>query len=324
MRIAIVGAGAVGGVIAGSLLESGGHEVAVVARGAHLAAIRRDGLTVIRPSHRVVGRPIATDDPRTLGLQDLVIVSLKGHGLPAVAPRLPPLLSPSTIVICAQNGIPWWFLKGLDAPERDQPLEVVDPGGGVWRALSAARNLGCVISLPAAVRGPGVVEHQAEMRRLVLGPPQAGADEDALTTSVQVLREAGLDASPTPDIRTALWRKLALNVVFGPVGVLTGAGVGAIEAARELFDARERLVQECAAVAHAWGSDIAADVPRLLAPGAGPAHHKSSMLQDHEAGRVLEIDPILTAVTDLARRRSVSVPMIALLLGLVKLKIDAT
>src|SRR5581483_8578236 len=159
MRIAIAGAGAIGSVVAGYLLAAGKHEVALLARGAHLQAIRERGLAVLTPERRLESRPLASDDPQALGPQGLVIVTAKGHALPALAPRLAPMLRRETPVVAAQNGIPWWYFHGSDGPEAETPFETVDPGGSIWRSLGPERAIGCVINLPAKLAAPGVVSH---------------------------------------------------------------------------------------------------------------------------------------------------------------------
>lgn len=320
MRIAVVGAGAIGGTIAGMLARKGGHEVSVLARGAHLAAIRERGLTLETETGKTTHRLAASDDTKALGRQDLVILTAKGHGVPALAPHLPPLLGPRTIVVCAQNGIPWWFFAGLDVPERDTPLPVIDPGGVIWKALSGARVLGCMIQLPASVPSPGHVSNPGLPRTLTMGTPRKGADPEALATVVDVLSAAGFEAKATDDIRTVVWNKLVQNAFFGPTSVLTQARNGQIVGAPGIAGLRARVVDEGAAVAAAWGSSLADAIEALNSPSIGSPYHKTSMLQDFEAGRPVEIDPILAAPIDLARRRGVPVPTLEALHTLLALR----
>jgi 2-dehydropantoate 2-reductase len=320
MRIAVVGAGAIGGTIAGMMARHGAYEVGVVARGPHLAAIRAGGLTLETEHGTTTHRLAASDDPAALGPQDLVILTVKGHGLPAVAPRLAPMLGKRTVVVCAQNGIPWWFFAGLDVPERDTALPVVDPGGGIWKALSGTRALGCMIQMPASVPAPGHVRNPSLPRTLTLGTPRKGADPEALAETAAVLAAAGFEAKATDDIRTVVWNKLAQNAFFGPASVLTQARNGDIATAPGMPELRARTVDECVAVAAAWGSSLADAVPALNSPNIGSPTHKTSMLQDYEAGRAVEIGPILGAPIDLGRRRGVKTHALETLHALLALK----
>jgi len=320
MRIAIVGAGAIGGTIAGTLARKGGHEVSVLARGPHLAAIRERGLMLETETGTTTHRLPASDDTRALGPQDLVILTAKGHGVPALAPHLAPLLAKDTIVVCVQNGIPWWFFAGLDVPERDTPLPVVDPGGGIWKALSGTRAIGCMIQMPASMPAPGHVLNPGLPRTRVLGTPRTGADPEALAVVAGVLAAAGFEANVTDDIRTVVWNKLLQNAFFGPVSVLAQARNGEIVGAPGIAELRARVVDEGVAVAAAWGSSLADAVPELNSPNIGSPNHKTSMLQDFEAGRPVEIGPILAAPIDLGRRRGVAMPSFETLHALTALR----
>lgn len=320
MRIAIVGAGAVGGVLAGFLASAGRHEPSLLARGAHLEAIRENGLTVHSPDGVKHSRPKASDRVEDLGKQDIVIVTVKAHGLAALAPSLGPLFGPDTLVVAAQNGIPWWYLHGADPSVPGGPLESVDPGGVIWSAIGPQRAGACVIEvLPARIVGPGVVAHAAPPV-LAFGAPRPGDHAETLAALERAFAETGITTSLPPDIRVPLWRKLMLNMAVGPTTVLTGATVGALEAAPGGREVQGRLMRECLAVARAWGVDLEDDIDERLAKGAGIGGHKPSMLQDFEAGRAMEIDPIVTAVVDLAKRRGVAVPTIETLWALTALK----
>ncbi|MBI1245058.1 MAG: 2-dehydropantoate 2-reductase [Alphaproteobacteria bacterium] len=319
MRIAIVGAGAIGGTLAALLAKAGAHDVSLLARGAHLAAIRGHGLTLDQDGVRHTHRLNASDDPAALGVRDMVVLTVKGHSLPALAPLLGPLLAPRTIVVCAQNGIPWWFFAGLEAPERDQPLPVVDPGGAVWKALSGARTVGCMIQIPASVPEPGVVAHGGRQRALTFGTPRKGADPEALAACADVFGAADVKAVVEEDIRTVVWTKLVQNAFFGPASALTLARNGAVDTAPGMREIRTRVVDELIAVAAAWGSALAPARAKLLAPNTNP-EHKTSMLQDFEAGRPLEIGPILAAPLDLGARRKIDMPTLATLHALVALR----
>lgn len=320
MRIAIVGAGAVGGALAGYLASTGRHELSLLARGAHLAAIRDRGLTVRTPGGALFCRPRASDHAADLGVQDVVIVTVKGHGLPALAPSLPVLCGPDTLVVAAQNGIPWWYLYGAGEGVAAEPLPVVDPGGAAWSAIGPQRVAGCVIEvLPARIVEPGIVAHTAQPL-LSLGAPRPGDHAVALGALAGAFAGAGVTATLPSDFRAALWRKLMLNMAVGPTSVLAGATMGAMEEAPGMIAVQGRLMRECLAVARAWGVALEDDIDARLARGSGVPGHKPSMLQDFEAGRPMEIDPIITAVLDLAGRRGVPVPTIETLWALTALK----
>ena len=320
MRIAIAGAGAVGSVVAGYLLQQGEHEVSLLARGAHLDAIRARGLVVQSNDRRFTSRPTASDDPHALGPQDFVLVTAKGHALPAMAPTLTPLLGPETLVVSAQNGLPWWYFYGTDGPEADTPFETVDPGGIIWRAISPARALGCVINIPASIAEPGVAHHAGRLR-LHLGAPRTGDHAAALSRIVDAIERTGIACNNTAQIRHEVWSKLLLNNASGTISVLTGRTMGEIRQEPALLGTQQRLMRECLAVAHAWGVDIADEVDQELAKPPSAPGHKTSMLQDYEAGRPLELDPIVTAVIELAHRRQVPVPTIESLWALTRIKL---
>ncbi len=319
MRIAIVGAGAIGGTLAAFLARAGGHDVSLLARGAHLAAIRQRGLTLDRDGVRETHRLVASDDPAALGVQEMVVLTVKGHSLPSLASHLAPLLGSRTIVVCAQNGIPWWFLAGIDAPERDQPLPVVDPGGVVWNALSRTRVVGCMIQIPASVPEPGIVAHGGSQRTLTFGTPRRGADPEALATCASVFGAADVKSVVDEDFRTVVWTKLVQNAFFGPASALTLARNGAVDTAPGVREVRTHVVDELIAAAAAWGSALAPARTKLLAPNTNP-EHKTSMLQDFEAGRPLETGPIVAAPLDLGARRGVAMPVLATLYALVSLR----
>jgi 2-dehydropantoate 2-reductase len=327
MRICIAGAGAVGSVIAGYLLAHGKHAVSVLARGATLDAIRANGLVVESRGKRLAGRPQASERAADLGPQDVIVLAVKGYSVPEIAPALTPMIGPGTLIVTAQNGIPWWYFYGLkaaghDAPESDTPFEAVDPGGVAWRTLGPEHAVGCVVTSPAERTAPGVTHHTGALR-LTLGAPRAGKDGDdhheALGDFCAELNEAGIEAMIASDIRLATWTKLQSQVATAPISVLTGGNNSEVANAPGLAGLKARAGAECVAVAHAW------NVPLKLNPerqSAGNPGHKSSMLQDFEAGRPLELDSIVGAVLDLAKRRDVPVPTIEALWGLAKLRAE--
>ena len=324
MKIGIAGAGAIGSVIAGYLLAAGRHEVSLLARGAHLEAMRSRGLTILAPDgRRLESRPRASADPAVLGPQDVIISTVKGHGVQALAPLLAPMRKPHTPIVAAQNGIPWWYFRGVVGPEADQPFETVDPGGIAWRTLGPEHAIGCVINLPAEIVEPGVVHHVGKPS-LTLGPPRAGEHQSTLREIAAVLESAGVAAPIPADIRHPLWIKLQQNCSTGPVSVLTGANLGAIARSPGVAALRAKIMRECIAVAARWQVVLADDIDARLARGTGGADsHKASMLQDFEIGKPIELTPIATATIELARRRGVAVPMLEAVTALARLRVGA-
>jgi 2-dehydropantoate 2-reductase len=323
MKIAIVGAGSIGSVIA-AYLDRAGHQVSVLARGAHLAAIREHGLTVASRGERLTSHPAASADPSELGPQDMVIVTVKAHSLAAVAPGLASLRRHETPVIAAQNGLPWWYfhgqqLAGPAAALSGRSFEAVDPGGIAWRLIGPEQAIGCVINIPAEVIAPGVVTHGGRLS-LTLGAPNPKAPPSGLTAAAETLAAAGIETIVTDRIRHAVWEKLQLNISTGPCTALTGATVGELHQGPGIVPLLAALMQESRAVAAAQGIDLPDDIAERLARSGGAVAHKTSMLQDFEAGRPLELDAIVTAVVDLARLAGVPVPTIEAVLALIRLR----
>jgi 2-dehydropantoate 2-reductase len=320
MRIAIAGAGAVGSVIA-AYLGRAGHDVSLLARGPHLAAIRRDGLVHHAPDGVFRSRPEASDRGAALGLQDAVICAAKAHSLPAMAADIAAMTGPDTLLVAAQNGIPWWYFHGLPGPDGGQPLPVVDPGGVLWRTLGPERSVGAVIVLPAHLPEPGVVAHSA-WQTLILGAPRPGDHAAALAALAAALESGGMQAPVVDDIRTEIWRKLWTNVAFGPTSMLGLAAMDRLIAAPGMADLTRRLAAETRAVAAAWGCPLADEVEATMAR-MGRLTSRPSMLQDLEAGRPMELDAILAAPVELAHRRGVAVPILESVLALARLRAAA-
>ena len=320
MKIAIVGAGGVGGVIAARLLNRGQHEISILARGAHLTQIRENGLHLIAGERRLISWPRASHDPTELGEQDIVLVATKAHDLTALAPRLIALMHRHTVILGVQNGIPWWYFYGVDEDTASTPFETVDPGGVLWGNVGPQRVLGGVIYLGAKIVEPGVVQQLGDSLQLTLGAPRA-QDHDAILGALSAIcNDAGISTVVTPQIRHAIWRKEQLFIANGPSSVLAGASVGQLEHGVGMRSVRRRLMQECLSVARAWGVELPDDIDQRLVPSVGLARHRTSMLQDYESGRRLELDATVTAVVDLAQRREVPVPSLETVWALAKLR----
>jgi len=315
VRICVFGAGAVGGHFAVQLAASG-HDVSVIARGPHLEAIRADGLVLLKGGERIVARVPAADDPRTIGPVDFVLVTLKAAGLETFADRVAPLLGRDTAVVFAQNGVPWWYAQGI-APARPRPpdLAMLDPGGKLARAVAPERVVGAVVYSANEVVQPGVVLNNSPQRNvLVLGEPDDRPSE-RLRRLAAALAESAIEAPIETDIRRSIWAKLVVNLGSAPIGVLTEGTVKENFADPAVVELRKRIQAEARAVAAAHGvSAEGAPLPPPHAPG-GP-QHKTSMLQDYERGRPMEIDAILMAPLWFARAAGVPVPTLEAVVAL--------
>ena len=311
MKIVVFGAGAVGGHVAtrlGAGAERAGIEVAVVARGTQLAAIRERGLTLWIGEERSTAQIYATDRPEALGVQDIVFVALKSSVLPEAAPDLQPLIGPDTSVIFAMNGIPWWYLyrcpdSGVPRPD----LSSLDPGGVLARSVGLERVIGCMINSANEVVEPGVIRNSpGTLNRFTLGEPD-GTVSQRIEAIAGAFESAGVAAPISTAIRTEIWDKLLRNLSTAPICALTGEPIGVIGRHPELFDLSKALMREGLAVAKAHG--IMPEVSVERAYGSRPSSpHKSSMLQDFERGRPPEIDGLLTAVQQFARAAAVPTP----------------
>ena len=305
MKIAVLGAGAIGAYV-GAKLARAGADVALIARGAHCEAMRSNGVRVTGDGDTFVVRPPVTDDPGEVGEVDAVFLSLKAHQYAGSAPLLEPLLGPSTSVVTAQNGIPWWYFHGTSGAHRDRRIESVDPDGSVSAVIPAARVLGCVVYSSTELEEPGVVRF-FEGKRFPVGEPDGTRSERCEAVSGQ-LRMAGLKAPVVEDIREQIWLKLMGNAVFNPLSALTGATMAQICRFPATRATARQMMSEIVEVAGAYDVTPPFSVDRRLAGAEAVGDHKTSMLQDLEAGKDLELDAILGAVVELAELVSVDVP----------------
>ncbi len=314
MKVAVVGLGAVGGLIAARLARAG-HEVSALARGETLARVRSDGLQV-ESSRGSFSVPLtASDDAATLGPQELVVVAVKAPALPAAALALVPLVGPTTILLPAMNGVPWWFLPAA-MPEQ-APLASVDPGGDLLARLPLERVLCCVVHLAASSPSPGRVRH-AVGERLIVGEPRGG--RSARTDAVcAVLASAGFQAEASTDVRGDVWYKLWGNMTMNPVSALTGALSDAILDDPLVREFVLRCMAEAAEIGARIGCPIAQSGADRLDVTRELGGFRTSMLQDADAGRTIELDALVTAVHEIAARVGVAAPNIGALLGLTRL-----
>ncbi len=320
LRVAVVGAGAIGAYV-GAALARGGSEVVLIARGAHLRAMQQNGVRVLSPRGDFWAHPEATDDFEAVRGAGVVFLSVKANGLPEIAPRLAPLLGPETAVIAAQNGIPFWYFQDLDGPWRDWQLETVDPGGRIAAAIGRERVVGCVIYCSTEIEAPGVIRH-IEGTRYAIGEPDGRISERCLRIS-EAFVAGGLKCPVESDLREQIWIKLLGNAAFNPMSALTRAtlaGMGRLPEAREVLRA---VMEEVSAVATSLGVELSIPIEKRLEGGFKVGEHKTSMLQDVELGRRLELDCMTGAVVELAGRLGIAVPHTRTLYACAKL-LDVT
>jgi 2-dehydropantoate 2-reductase len=317
MKICIYGAGAIGGHLA-ARLHKAGAEVSIIARGAHLAAIQQNGLTVHAVDGTHHARVRAASDPAVLGSQDAVLVTVEAPALPAVAASIAPLLGPHTPVAFVMNGIPWWYFDHLPGPHQGRSLPRIDPGDALRRVLGPGRAIGGVVYSASAVTEPGVVEVEQPKSRVILGEPD-GTLSERVRTLAGLISEGGISGEATPAIRTEIWNKLISNLAGGTLAVLAGCAPKAIYGEPAAEQAALRMMQEATRIAQVLGADPATDHDRRIR-GHRAMDHKPSILQDLELGRPMEIDGMFDAPLELAHLAGVTVPTLELLVALCKLR----
>lgn len=297
MRIAILGAGAIG-AYAGAALHRGGADVHLIARGAHLRALRERGVRVLSPRGDFTARPHATDDPTEVGPVDAVLLGLKAQHYADCGPLLRPLLGPATAVVAAQNGIPWWYFHGVEGPLAGHRIESVDPAGAVSRAIPVERAVGCVVYAATEIVEPGVVRH-IEGTRFSLGEPDR-SDSRRCRDLSEAMTAGGLRCPVEPDLRVDVWVKLMGNIVFNPLSALTRSTMAQICRHRSTRELARTMMNETLDVAARLGVRTDVSVERRLAGAERTGDHRTSTLHDLERGRPMELDVILSAVVELA------------------------
>ncbi len=316
MKVGIVGAGAIGGFL-GARLARAGVDVTLIARGPHLEAMKQSGLRVIDSGGEWTVRVDATDDFAAMSDAGAVFVTLKAHSVPPVAERLAASLGPDAVVVSAQNGIPWWYFQRHGGELEGIHLESVDPRGVVANAIDPHRVLGCVVYPATSLVSPGVIRH-VEGERFSLGELDGSQSERILDLS-HALVGAGLKAPVQQRIRAELWLKLLGNAVFNPLSALTHASLGAIAQSPLIADVVRSAMGEADAVARRLGIEIPVSIDQRIKGAARVGDHKTSMLQDLEAGRPMEIDALTGSVVELGDRLGVPVPHLRTLYSSVKL-----
>jgi 2-dehydropantoate 2-reductase len=318
MKIAVVGLGAVGGLLA-ARLSSSGQAVCALARGATLAAVRSHGLRLVMNGVQT-NVPIAvSDDARDLGPQDLVVVALKGPSLATAAQALQPLIGAQTVVMPAMNGVPWWFLDTAPAalPLTERRIATIDPDGRIEALLPLRRVLGCVVHLTCSSPEPGLVRHGVG-DRLIVGEPTGGPSgrTDAVCAA---LTQAGFAAEASTDIRHAIWYKLWGNMTMNPLSALTGAATDRLLDDPLVHAFVLRTMEEAALIGAHIGCPITQSGEERMALTRQLGGFKTSMLQDALAGRALELDALVGAVHEIGTRLNIAMPNIGALLGLSRL-----
>ncbi|MEO6797734.1 MAG: 2-dehydropantoate 2-reductase [Candidatus Dormibacter sp.] len=316
MKLAILGAGAIGGFL-GARLTRAGEDVTLIARGPHLEAMRRDGLRVIEPSEEYTVHPACTDDFGVIRQADAVFITLKAHSLPPVVSRLASALGERTAVVSAQNGIPWWYFQRHGGEFEGLHLESVDPGAIIATTIDPNRVIACVVYPATDLIAPGAIRH-VEGDRFSLGELDGSQSERCVAVSATLTR-AGLKAPVQAKIRDELWVKLLGNAVFNPMSALTRATL--VDLAESPLTARvvRAAMGEVEAVAQRLDVEMAVSIDRRIRGAARVGAHKTSMLQDLEAGRPLEIDALVGSVVELADRLAIEVPHLRTLYACVKL-----
>jgi len=307
MKICVVGAGAVGG-LAGAWFAKAGHEVSLVARGAHLEAIRRRGLTLISGGKPELHPVRASSEPADFGIQDAVFICLKTYSIAAMLPRLKSLVGPDTMVIPAINGLPWWYFYKEGGRFDGQSVACLDPDGSMFSALDPRHILGCVVHAAAQVTAPGVVSHTAG-RLFILGELDRSVSERAGRLAA-AMNAAGFEARLAADIRVEIWTKLIGNLSYNPVAALALAHMDDIHGSEALLALIRKMMQEAMRVAGAYGVRIPMTVDERMDIARQLAGAKISMHQDVEKRRPLETEAIVGAVVELARKAGIATPMI--------------
>ncbi|MBZ5648532.1 MAG: 2-dehydropantoate 2-reductase [Acidobacteriia bacterium] len=305
MKFLIAGAGAIGAYF-GARMARAGQDVTLFARGPHLHAMQQHGVRVKSSEGDFEARPRVVGTLEEAGPADVVFLGVKAHSLPHLAPQLKAVLGPDTTVVSTQNGVPWWFFQGWEGPMKDLRLERVDPGGVVAAAIDARRVLGSIVYFSTEVVEPGVILHVAG-NRITLGAPD-GTRSERIRAIADALVASGLRAPITTHIRQEIWVKILGNVAFNPISALTGATLAQIVHAPEACDVVRHIMREAEAVATRLGLEMPITIDKRIAGAEKVGEHKTSMLQDLEAGRPLELEAVVGAVVELGERLGLPMP----------------
>jgi 2-dehydropantoate 2-reductase len=301
----------------GALLSRAGEDVTLIARGPHLNAMREGGVRVRGAIGEFVVHPTVTEDPRTIGIVDVVLLTVKAHSLGGIAPKLVPLLGPDTAVVTAQNGIPWWYFHAHGGPLEGLRLESVDPGGLIEKRIEPGRAIGCVIYCSTSIAEPGVIEH-LEGTRFAIGEPDQSKSDRCRRIADAFIR-SGLRAPVRNNIRHDIWVKLLGSLAFNPISAVTRATLEEIVRFAPTNAVARAIMMEGEEVAKRLGIEVGVTVEQRLTGAEKVGPHKTSMLQDLEAGRPLELDPIVGAVVEIADKLNIPIPQTRTIFACAKL-----
>jgi 2-dehydropantoate 2-reductase len=316
MRVAVFGAGAIGGYLAARLAAAGRVDLSLIARGGHLDAIRTDGLTLIEGGATSVHSVRASADAADFGPQDYVLLTLKAHSIPGALDQLTRLLGPETAVVTMQNGVPWWYFHGVGGQYDGARIEAVDPGGLIWERIGPRRVIGSVVYPAVEIEAPGVVRH-VDGTRFSLGEPDGSKSRRTADLAAELVA-AGLQAPVRSDIRNEIWVKLWGNLAFNPISALTDSTLEDIVADQGTRAVAVAMMTEAQAIGEALGVQFPIALDRRIEGAGKVGAHKTSMLQDLERGRPVEIDALVTAIQELGRLTHIATPTVDTVLALVR------
>jgi 2-dehydropantoate 2-reductase len=315
MKICIFGAGAIGGYV-GAMLKKGGADVSLIARGPHLDAINRNGIKVVFKDSEIVEKMPATDTPSDLGPQDYVIVALKAHQAWQSAEHITPLLGPDTAVVTMQNGIPWWYFHGFEGQYAGLQLQSVDPDGKQWGIIGPERAIGATVYPATEITEPGVIRH-IYGDKFGFGEPDR-SESERVTRLIGAFEAGGLKPRYNPEIRNDIWLKLWGNLCFNPISALTGATLDIVATDAGTRSVARAMMEEAEKIARRIGVHFRVDITRRINGAAAVGAHRTSMLQDLNKKRPIELDALLGVVQEMARIVDVETPAIDTVLALTK------
>ncbi|MEM6971663.1 MAG: 2-dehydropantoate 2-reductase [Pseudomonadota bacterium] len=316
MKVCIFGAGAIGGYLAAGLAKSGDVDVAVIARGKHLEAIRTKGLTLAKDGDEHTVQVTAALDPNEIGPVDVVFNALKAHQSWESAEYLRPLLKEDTAVVCCQNGVPWWYFHGIGGEHEGKRLDSVDRGNRQWDIVGPQRAIGCSVYPAAEIEAPGRIKH-VYGDKFALGEPDGSTSERIQKISA-MLEGAGFRAPILEDIRSELWLKLWGNLCFNPISAITRQTLDVVASHPTSRATAKAMMLEAQVIAESLGASFRVDVERRINGAAKVGKHRTSMLQDLEAGKAMEIDALVTAVQEMGQVTGHDTPTLDIVLGLVQ------
>lgn len=315
MKVCIYGAGAIGAHV-GVLMKLAGVDVSLIARGAHLEAIKQNGLKLLIGGEEKVAKMPASNNPADLGPQDYVIVALKSHQAWEAAEQMKPLFGPNTAVVTAQNGVPWWYFYGFEGQYANLQLESVDPRGRQWQAIGPERAIGCTVYPAAEIVSPGVVKHTYG-DRYNLGEPTR-KETERIKALAAAFEASGLKSKIYPEIRNDIWLKLWGNLCFNPISALTHATLDVVATDPGTRAVARKMMEEAETIARRIGVHFRVDIERRINGAASVGAHRTSMLQDLEKKRPIELDALLTSVQEMGKLVDVATPAIDTVLALTK------